>query len=101
MMSGRSAQKASGAPVDSPNGVGSPATGAGARVGVESGLAGEIQQLVIAGRWHEARERYADLVARHQRRAVRLACYYLRDGAEADEAVRDALSKQLSPRTRS
>jgi RNA polymerase sigma-70 factor (ECF subfamily) len=98
MMSGRSAQKASGAPVAvSPRGgVDQPATGAGTRAGVESELAAEIQQLVIAGRWHEARERYADLVARHQRRAVRLACYYLRDGAEADEAVQDAFVKAFS-----
>jgi RNA polymerase sigma-70 factor, ECF subfamily len=98
MMSGRSAQKASGAPVAvSPRGgVDQPATGAGTRTGVESELAAEIQQLVIAGRWHEARERYADLVARHQRRAVRLACYYLRDGAEADEAVQDAFVKAFS-----
>ena len=41
----------------------------------------------------EARERFTDLVAMHQRRAVRIAFQYLRDGAEADEAVQDAFVK--------
>ncbi len=41
----------------------------------------------------EARERFADLVGIHQRRAVRIAFQYLRDGAEADEAVQDAFVK--------
>ncbi len=59
-------------------------------------LAAEVQQLAASGKWHEARERYAELVARHQRRAWRLACYYLRDTAEADEAVQDAFLKAFS-----
>ena len=42
------------------------------------------------GRYSEARERYADLVGRHQRRASRIAFHYLRDGVAADEAVQDA-----------
>jgi RNA polymerase sigma-70 factor (ECF subfamily) len=42
------------------------------------------------GRYPEARERYADLVGRHQRRASRIAFHYLQDGAAADEAVQDA-----------
>jgi RNA polymerase sigma-70 factor (ECF subfamily) len=83
MMSGRSPLNVQGPAVEAP-----------ARV--ESELAAEIQQLVLSGRWHEARERYAALVARHQRRAVRLACYYLRDSAEADEAVQDAFVKAFS-----
>jgi RNA polymerase sigma-70 factor (ECF subfamily) len=62
----------------------------------EPGLAAEVQALVAAGRWSEARERYGDLVGRHQRRATRLACYYLRDAAEADEAVQDAFVKAFS-----
>ncbi|MEP6917496.1 MAG: sigma-70 family RNA polymerase sigma factor [Acidobacteriota bacterium] len=41
----------------------------------------------------EARERYAELVSRHQRRAIRIAYHYLRDAAEADEAVQDAFVK--------
>jgi len=41
----------------------------------------------------EARERIAGLVAVHQRRAARIAYQYLRDAAEADEAVQDAFVK--------
>ena len=48
------------------------------------------------GRHAEARERYAELVARHQRRAARIAFHYLRDWAEADEAVQDAFVKAYS-----
>ena len=44
----------------------------------------------------EARERFADLVAIHQRRASRIAYQYLRDAAEADEAVQDAFVKVFS-----
>ena len=51
---------------------------------------------MLAGRAGEARELYGDVVARHQRRAWRLACYYLRDTAEADEAVQDAFVKAFS-----
>ena len=42
------------------------------------------------GRYPEARERYADLVGRHQRWASQIAFHYLRDDAAADEAVQDA-----------
>jgi RNA polymerase sigma-70 factor (ECF subfamily) len=48
------------------------------------------------GRHAEARERYAELVARHQRRAARIAFHYLRDAADADEAVQDAFVKAYS-----
>jgi RNA polymerase sigma-70 factor, ECF subfamily len=41
----------------------------------------------------QARERFGDLVALHQRRATRIAYQYLRDAAEADEAVQDAFVK--------
>jgi RNA polymerase sigma factor (sigma-70 family) len=70
--------------------------GKGAPAGPEPELAAEIHVLVMGGRWHEARERYGDLVAVHQRRASRLAYYYLRDAAEADEAVQDAFVKAFS-----
>src|SRR5258707_7100397 len=56
-------------------------------------LAVEIRDLVLHGTMDRARERFADLVAAHQRRAVRIAFQYLRDGAEADEAVQDAFVK--------
>jgi len=59
-------------------------------------LAGEVRRLVLAGRAGEARELYGEVVGRHQRRAWRLACYYLRDTAEADEAVQDAFVKAFS-----
>lgn len=59
-------------------------------------LAGEVRRLLLAGRAGEARELYGDVVGRHQRRAWRLACYYLRDTAEADEAVQDAFVKAFS-----
>ena len=36
---------------------------------------------------------FAELVARHQRRASRIAFHYLRDAADADEAVQDAFVK--------
>ena len=70
--------------------------GKSASAGPELELAAEIHVLVMGGRWHEARERYGDLVAVHQRRASRLAYYYLRDAAEADEAVQDAFVKAFS-----
>jgi RNA polymerase sigma-70 factor (ECF subfamily) len=79
------------APVDPP--IAAPATPAAAP---ELELAGEVRRLVLAGRAGEARELYGDVVARHQRRAWRLACYYLRDTAEADEAVQDAFVKAFS-----
>src|SRR5205823_2446858 len=44
----------------------------------------------------EARDRFAELVNRHQRRASRIAYQYLRDSAEADEAVQDAFVKVFS-----
>ena len=44
----------------------------------------------------EARERFGELVALHQRRASRIAYQYLRDAAEADEAVQDAFVKVFS-----
>jgi RNA polymerase sigma-70 factor, ECF subfamily len=66
-------------------------TGAG-----EQELAAEVHVLVMAGRWNDARDRYGDLVGVHQRRASRLAYYYLRDAAEADEAVQDAFVKAFS-----
>jgi RNA polymerase sigma-70 factor, ECF subfamily len=48
------------------------------------------------GRHAEARERYTELVGRHQRRAARIAYHYLRDAAESDEAVQDAFVKAYS-----
>src|SRR6478672_3495727 len=59
----------------------------------DSRLAVDIRGLVEQGAMDEARERFGDLVAMHQRRASRIAYQYLRDAAEADEAVQDAFVK--------
>src|SRR5665213_1126165 len=56
-------------------------------------LAIEIRDLVAHGRMELARDRFAELVAIHQRRGLRIAYQYLRDAAEADEAVQDAFIK--------
>lgn len=59
----------------------------------DSRLAGEIKALVVAGEREKARERFGDLVAHQQRRALRIAYHYLRDAHDADEAVQDAFVK--------
>jgi RNA polymerase sigma-70 factor, ECF subfamily len=59
----------------------------------DSRLAIEIRGLVERGAIDEAHERFSELVALHQRRASRIAYQYLRDAAEADEAVQDAFVK--------
>jgi RNA polymerase sigma-70 factor (ECF subfamily) len=53
----------------------------------------EIRDLAAGGALDEARDRFGELVAAHQRRALRIAYQYLRDSAEADEAVQDAFVK--------
>ena len=55
--------------------------------------ASAVKAMQASGAQADARERYAELVARHQRRAGRIAYHYLRDAAEADEAVQDAFVK--------
>ena len=62
----------------------------------DSAAASAVKALQAEGRHGEARERYTELVTRHQRRAARIAFHYLRDGAEADEAVQDAFVKAYS-----
>jgi RNA polymerase sigma-70 factor (ECF subfamily) len=64
-----------------------------APLSIDSQLAAEIKALVVGGDRDVARDRYADLVARQQRRAVRIAYQYLRDAYDADEAVQDAFIK--------
>jgi len=70
-----------------------PATAPPAPVSPNSALAAEIKALVLAGRRDSARERFAELVAAHQRRATRIAYQYLRDVHDVDEAVQDAFVK--------
>jgi RNA polymerase sigma-70 factor (ECF subfamily) len=62
----------------------------------DTAAASAVKALQADGRHADARERYAELVARHQRRASRIAFHYLRDVAEADEAVQDAFVKAYS-----
>ena len=52
-----------------------------------------MKALQAAGQLDLAREAYAALVERHQRRAARIAFHYLRDSADGDEAVQDAFVK--------
>src|SRR4051794_9716459 len=59
----------------------------------DASAASAIKGLQAQGQHADARQRYAELVARHQRRANRIAYHYLRDAAEADEAVQDAFVK--------
>jgi RNA polymerase sigma-70 factor (ECF subfamily) len=60
---------------------------------IESTLAAQVRDLVAAGNDHAARELFGQIVGRQQRRASRIAWHYLRDVAEADEAVQDAFVK--------
>src|SRR6476620_4431090 len=59
----------------------------------DSHLAAEIKRLVAGGERDAARERYGELVASQQRRAVRIAYQYLRDAHDEDEAGQDAFVK--------
>ena len=65
----------------------------------DSALAAEIKGLLVAGELNRARERFAELVDRQQRRAVRIAYQYLRDVHDADEAVQDAFVKVFTHMT--
>jgi len=58
-----------------------------------SAVASEIKALVSAGEREAARDRFGALVTLLQRRGVRIAYHYLRDPADADEAVQDAFVK--------
>ena len=59
-------------------------------------IAAAVKALAAGGRLEDARERYAEVVSRHQRRASRIALHYLRDAADADEAVQDAFVKAFT-----
>ena len=63
------------------------------RAAVDSQIAEAVCALLIRGDRLAAGERFAEIVERHQRRATRIAYYYLRDPAEVDEAVQDAFLK--------
>lgn len=65
----------------------------GPSVEAEAALAGQVQELMAAGNLTAARDLFSQIVALQQRRAARIAWHYLRDAAEADEAVQDAFLK--------
>lgn len=98
-MSGNSSVRSTDlpAPLSSPAEVGSARRPpAGGQPSEDTRLAVRIRELVARGEMDEARERFAGLVEAHQRRALRIAYQYLRDAAEADEAVQDAFVKVFS-----
>jgi len=70
--------------------------GVSAPLSEDSAVAVEIRGLVERGEMDEARDRFGELVALHQRRASRIAYQYLRDASDADEAVQDAFLKVFS-----
>jgi RNA polymerase sigma-70 factor (ECF subfamily) len=58
--------------------------------------ASAIRAMVTRGDLAAAREAFDQLVLKHQRRASRIALMYLRDVAEADEAVQDAFIRAFT-----
>ena len=64
-----------------------------ATAAADTQLAGEVKAQLAAGNRAKACERFEILVSSHQRRASRIAYYYLRNPAEVDEAVQDAFLK--------
>src|SRR5215213_3814185 len=66
------------------------------QVSEDTRLAIEIRELLQLDEAERARERFTELVVIHQRRALRIAYQYLRNAAEADEAVQDAFVKVFS-----
>jgi RNA polymerase sigma-70 factor (ECF subfamily) len=69
---------------------------AGTAHSADTRIAIEIRELVAHGQMELARERFAELVVVHQRRAMRIAYQYLHDAADADEVVQDAFVKVFS-----
>jgi RNA polymerase sigma-70 factor (ECF subfamily) len=59
-------------------------------------LAIRVREHVRHGDVEQARAHFAGLVEAHQRRALRLAYHYLRDSADAEDAVQDAFVKAYS-----
>src|SRR5262245_16648846 len=56
-------------------------------------VAVDVKARQAAGRTEAGRERVSGLMVRHERRALRSALHYLRDAADAVEAVQDAFIK--------
>lgn len=53
-------------------------------------MAADVRRRMAVGDIEGARAVFGDLIALHQRRAVRIAFHYLRDPDETDDAVQDA-----------
>jgi len=66
------------------------------RVAPEAISASDIRAMMARGELTSAREAFDALVIRHQRRASRIALMYLRDTADADEAVQDAFVRAFT-----
>lgn len=62
----------------------------------DAAAASAVKAMQAGGNHAGARERYAELVSRHQRRASRIAFHYMREAAEADDAVQEAFMKAYS-----
>src|SRR5689334_20801869 len=67
-----------------------------AAVSEDTQIAIEVRELVERSKMDATRERFATLVTAHQRKTSRIAYQYLRDAAEADEAIQDAFLKVFS-----
>jgi RNA polymerase sigma-70 factor, ECF subfamily len=77
--------------------VSAPAPAEAARPAVpEPVTASAIRAMMGRGELSAAREAFDELVLKHQRRASRIALMYLRDVAEADEAVQDAFVRAFT-----
>jgi RNA polymerase sigma-70 factor (ECF subfamily) len=66
---------------------------ASTQAAADTRLAAVVKQLLAQGQKEQACERFAEIVDRHQRRAARIAYYYLKDPADVDDAVQDAFLK--------
>ncbi|HXH07290.1 MAG TPA: sigma-70 family RNA polymerase sigma factor [Vicinamibacterales bacterium] len=73
-----------------------PAIGAPSVADADRAAARAIRQLRAEGRHEAACDRFDEIVRRHQRRASRIAFHYLRDAAEADDAVQDAFVRAFA-----
>ena len=62
----------------------------------ESELAATVKALMAAGQRDRARERFGELVACQQRRAVRIALHYLRDAGYRNTAGVDVSPEQIA-----
>ncbi len=71
-------------------------TAADCRAAADSEVVTQVKAYLAAGNRIAAGERFAELIDRHQRRAARIAWYYLRDPGEVDEAVQDAFLKAFT-----